>query len=116
MKSWDDVLKEETGKALDQRIFAAAQKELESNRVRERRGFWTWLAAPVALGVAGVVSWRVLSTRSAKDAEVSPELMLLTEIDHEMNGLAEADGAFDLLADLEILEDLETLEKWTTNS
>ena len=112
MRSWDDFLNEETGKAYDGKVMLAVQAELELARAQKRRAFFGWLA-PVGLGIAGVIGWQAFKKGEGvnESGPGSADLLLLTDAHSELGELGEEE--FAVLDDLDLLDDLEVLEKWT---
>ncbi len=111
MKRWDDFLSETPRPEFEKALFAAVDKELTgAPQPFFRRAFLRWMA-PAALGVAGVVTFELW--RKEKP-EPSQELAFMAELEEEVGGDIEEN--FALLEDIDLMDDLEVLEKWTTNS
>ncbi len=113
MKSWDDFLSEEPGNALDARVIASVQRELDQLRAKRRRTFFAWLT-PITLGAVGLITWRRSADEMAGSApnaaDSAAPVDLMAEIEREMSSLNEE--SFAILEDFELYDDLEVLEQW----
>lgn len=105
MSRWDDFLDEKPPAELDAKVFASVEAELQKTSRRSWLMAWWW--APVALGVGGLLAVRLKQKPSA------PEDTLTAEIEDE-TGLA-GEESYTLLEEMDLFEDLEVLEKWTTS-
>jgi hypothetical protein len=106
MKNWDDLFTEKTPYGHEDRVLVASQAALEKNRVRSRRRFWLWLAAPLATGFAGAVLWMKLTEERW---EGSNELLSFFD---EAGDSVESSEDLDMIAELELLEVLDEIEDW----
>ena len=111
MSDWDKFLEEDPGTEHTQRVMSAARAELRALRPK-RRLFLAWLA-PAAMAVAGVVVWRV--TREESMPTETAELSFISELEEEVAAGEGFEESLDLLDDMDWMEDLEVLEKWTSS-
>lgn len=101
MSRWDDLLNEEPSAEFNARLMKRVEAEMAPS---PRRKFLWWLA-PVALGVAGVLSVRLWKNEKAQDI---PEDMLA------MADVLEEEDDLTLLEEIDLLDNLEELEEWTS--
>lgn len=95
----------EPPKHLDDRILKAADKVLAENKGRYfRKMLLNWFAIPV-----GALAGFALFFKVTQDTEVTKDNLQVAEF-LDWNEIETEEQ--DLIADLEIIEDLETLEKW----
>ena len=113
MSDWDKFLEEEPSAEHTQRVMTAARTELKVLRP-QRRIFLAWLAAPVAMAVVGVVVWRVAREGQTPSIETA-DLSFISELEEEVAAGENFEENLDLLEDMDWMEDLEVLEKWTNS-
>jgi hypothetical protein len=113
MKKWSDFLFEEPSKEHSKRVMDAVGPELDVNRAQNGRRFFNWrlvggfgLLSIAAFGVFqtvfdGIGAFKRYSEKSAEQSEMAVAFTDLKE-----------PGDFDLVSDLELMTDLESLEEW----
>ncbi|MGE0527304.1 MAG: hypothetical protein AB7G93_08805 [Bdellovibrionales bacterium] len=117
MSRWDDIYPESPSRELSQRIALRVAEELKEHAPAPfcRRREWLLQFATLSLGaVAFVIGFKTIQQRQQSPspeenrAEAKPSTDLLMLVD----SVGEDSVDLELLADLEIIEQLEELEKW----
>lgn len=113
MNQWDQVLSEAPRTEFSERVWKAVDAELSACAASSRRGLMKWLMAPMALTAIGFVIFNVWRKERTEDMQ---DIILMSDLEDAI-----ADSPIDenlalLGEDLEMLEDLEVLEEWKTNS
>lgn len=91
--------------SLNQKILSNVQSELEINRVTHNRKRWFQFLAPVTAALASFLVFKVVSQKESEIFSEGPEQIELVD------SLIENDESFEILENLVLLEDLETIEE-----
>jgi len=105
MKTWNDFLEEPIDANFSERIFKAVAPELEINRSQSKArgvGRRSWIFS--GLGLLSALGVGAFIFRGLRPAALEPDQLLIADT------LAEND--FDLIENLDLIDDLEVLEQW----
>lgn len=109
-KRWDMMVSEDSNASLDLSIEKRIAGELKKNleQFKERRRNFLWAPASAVVGIAGIaaVTFRVLNQN---------ENGHFGELDEDLMAVSEQRQDFELVAEIDFLEDLEEIEEWNEN-
>jgi hypothetical protein len=113
LKKWTDHLNEEPSKDHTKQVRDAAATELAVNRSRSSRRFFTWnlVGGMGLLGIACAGFFRMILNSIQTYSEFTSHAHDQTATMVALSDISEPRD-FDLVADLELIDDLESLEEW----
>lgn len=107
MGKFDSLMIETPSMTVENLVLSQVEKPLQELRKRKQRAqFFQWLTVPAVASLVGVMYFR---NRSQVIPDEAP-----TSVDEQMFAViaAEEIDNLDLIADLDLLENLEDLEAW----